>query len=49
VKYTSPLCYKPPYYWDEMLSKGIHHRKDTAGLLISNIYVSVGTGIELLK
>lgn len=32
-----------------MLSKGIHHRKDIAGLLISNIYVSVGIGIELLK
>jgi len=49
VKYTSPLCYRPPYYWDETLSKGIHHRKGTAGLLISNIYVSVGIGIELLK
>lgn len=40
---------KPPYHWAETLWKGIHHRKGTAGLLISNIYVSVGIGIELLK
>jgi hypothetical protein len=45
----SSLSYTPPYFCDETLSKGIHHRKGTAGLLISNIYVSVGIGIELLK
>jgi hypothetical protein len=45
----SLLIHKPPPYCYETLSKGIHHRKGTAGLLISNIYVSVGVGIKLLK